>query len=106
MAAASGTVSKVVNGCKEGNTNCGGRYGNYVVISHSNGTRNFYTASSTSVSVGQLKARSSDRRFGNTGRSTGPHLHFEVENANGSKMKPSILIFSWSILQSFQDMWS
>lgn len=90
MASASGTVSKVVNGCKEGNTNCGGRYGNYVVISHSNGTKTFYAhLSSTSVSVGQkVKQGQVIGGLGNTGRSTGPHLHFEVENANGSKMKP------------------
>ncbi|NCU28510.1 MAG: M23 family metallopeptidase [Candidatus Moranbacteria bacterium] len=89
-AAASGTVVKVVSGCKEGNSSCGGRYGNYIVISHSNGTKTFYAhLSSVGVSYGE-KVSQGDviGALGNTGRSTGPHLHFEIENANGSKMRP------------------
>lgn len=90
VAAASGTVIKVINYCREGNSSCGGRYGNYVTIQHSNGTKTIYAHLSSSVvyvgqnvDQGQLIAKS-----GNTGRSTGPHLHFEVENSNGSNMRP------------------
>lgn len=91
MAAASGIVVKVVSGCVEGRTNCGGRYGNYIVVEHSNGTRTFYAhLSRTSVAVGQSVSQGeSIGALGSTGRSTGPHLHFEVENANGSKMRPT-----------------
>ncbi len=60
-----------------------GGYGNYIVISHSNGTQTLYAHLSqnlvsvgTSVSQGQAIGYS-----GNTGRSTGPHLHFEVRGA-------------------------
>lgn len=90
VAAASGVVVKVVRGCVEGKTNCGGRYGNYVVIQHSNGTKTFYAhLSSVTANVGDNVSQGEKiGTLGNTGRSTGPHLHFEIENANGSKMRP------------------
>ena len=89
-AAASGVIIKVVNGCKEGNSSCGGRYGNYITIQHSNGTKTIYAHLNTiSVSYGQNVSQGETiGTLGNTGRSTGPHLHFEIENANGSKMRP------------------
>lgn len=92
VAAASGVVSKVVGGCVEGRTSCGGRYGNYVVIEHPNGTSTMYAhLSSVSVSVGQNVSQGKKiGTLGNTGRSTGPHLHFEVRNANGSTMRPPV----------------
>jgi murein DD-endopeptidase MepM/ murein hydrolase activator NlpD len=90
MASANGEVIKVVSGCKVGNTSCGGRYGNYIVIKHNNGTKTIYAhLEKVQVSVGD-KVNQGEKigTLGNTGRSTGPHLHFEIENANGSKMKP------------------
>lgn len=92
VAAASGTVIKVINGCVEGKTSCGGRYGNLIVIEHGNGTKTFYAhLSKVYVSVGQTVSQGKTiGTIGNTGGSTGPHLHFEVENANGSKMKPPV----------------
>lgn len=91
-AAASGIVTKVINGCKEGYKSCGGGYGNYLDIVHSNGTTTRYAhLSKTSVSVGQTVSQGQTIGIlGNTGISTGPHLHFEVINANGSKMKPPV----------------
>lgn len=91
VAAASGVVIKAVNGCKEGYKRCGGRYGNYVVIAHANGTQTTYGhLNKASVSVGQTVAQGENIGLsGNTGGSTGPHLHFEIENANGSKMRPT-----------------
>ncbi len=90
MASASGEVIKVVNGCRVGNINCGGRYGNYIVIKHNNGTKTIYAhLEKVYVSVGDdVSGGQKIGTLGNTGRSTGPHLHFEIENANGSKMKP------------------
>ena len=61
-----------------------GGYGKVLVIEHANGQSTLYAHCSTllagkgaSVSSGQLVAK-----IGTTGRSTGPHLHFEVRNGN------------------------
>lgn len=91
-AAASGVVVNVVGYCKEGVSSCGGRYGNYITIQHPNGTKTKYAhLQKASVSVGQNVSQGEQiGTIGNTGRSTGPHLHFEVINSNGSTMKPSV----------------
>ena len=61
-----------------------GGYGKVLVIEHTNGQSTLYAHCSTllagkgaSISSGQLVAK-----VGTTGRSTGPHLHFEVRNGN------------------------
>ena len=60
-----------------------GGYGNYIVISHGNGTQTLYGHLESVIAVegwhvvrGQLIGY-----LGNTGRSTGPHVHFEVRGA-------------------------
>jgi len=60
-----------------------GGYGNYIVIKHPNGTQTLYAhlsavsvANGTSVAQGQVIGAS-----GNSGKSTGAHLHFEVRGA-------------------------
>ncbi len=60
-----------------------GGYGNYVVIEHPNGTQTLYGhLHFTSVVVGQQVTQGQKiGGMGNTGRSTGPHLHFEVRGA-------------------------
>ena len=60
-----------------------GGYGLYVVISHSNGTQTLYAhLSRVNVSVGNTVNKGEViGAVGNTGRSTGPHLHFEVRGA-------------------------
>jgi len=91
VSAASGTVINVVNYCVEGKSSCGGRYGNYLTIQHSNGTKTRYAhLSSVLVSVGQEVSQGQlIGKVGNTGRSSGPHLHFEIIKSSGSTMKPS-----------------
>lgn len=60
-----------------------GGYGSYIVIRHGNGTQTLYAhTSSISVSVGDtVSAGETIGAVGNTGQSTGPHLHFEVRGA-------------------------
>ncbi|OQA97031.1 MAG: Murein DD-endopeptidase MepM [Spirochaetes bacterium ADurb.Bin218] len=68
-------------------------YGNLVVIEHEFGYQSYYGHLSTIkvklgdyVKTGELIAFS-----GNTGRSTGPHLHFEIKK-NGNSLNPAIFI--------------
>jgi LysM repeat protein len=60
-----------------------GGYGSYVVVKHSNGTQTLYAhLSSVAVVMGQkVSAGQKLGGVGNTGRSTGNHLHFEVRGA-------------------------
>jgi len=69
--AAAGTISFV--GAKQG-------YGNVVEVSHGNGLMTRYAhMSRTGAQLGQkVDAGAVIGQIGNTGRSTGPHLHFEV----------------------------
>lgn len=74
VAAASGDVIIAL----EGGWN--GGYGTYVVIRHDNGTQTLY-AHMSSVSIGKGQRVNQGQvigSVGNTGRSTGAHLHFEI----------------------------
>lgn len=66
-----------------------GGYGNCVVISHPDGRMTRYAHNSKLlVSVGQhVEQREPVALSGNTGRSTGPHVHFELY-INGSAVDP------------------
>jgi len=81
VASASGTVLK---------TSCGSGYGNCLIISHDNGTQTLYAhASVLYVSAGAVvKQGQKIAAVGSTGRSTGPHLHFEIIKSNGQKLNP------------------
>ncbi len=64
-------------------------YGNHVMIDHGNGYRTLYAhLSKIYVVAGQTVNRgSSIGQMGSTGRSSGPHLHFEVIQ-NGAHVNP------------------
>jgi murein DD-endopeptidase MepM/ murein hydrolase activator NlpD len=71
----------------------GPAYGNAIVIKHANGTYSQYAhLSKVNVSVGaKVKTGQQIARSGNTGNSSGPHLHFEIRTtANyGSSVNPA-----------------
>lgn len=89
IAARTGTAIKAADGGKVVFTGRKGAYGNLVEIDHGNGYVTRYAHCST------INVRSGDRVYkgqviagvGNTGRSTGPHLHFEVLK-NGRNLNP------------------
>lgn len=60
-----------------------GGYGNYIVIEHGNGTQTLYGHNSVNiVKAGWHVVRGQIIGYvGSTGKSTGPHLHFEVRGA-------------------------
>lgn len=70
-----------------------GGYGNCVIISHGNGLATLYghlssinVKTNDNVKVGQVIAKS-----GNSGRSTGPHLHYEVHK-NNTPVNPKLFL--------------
>ncbi|WP_125116383.1 M23 family metallopeptidase [Agathobaculum sp. Marseille-P7918] len=58
----------------------GNGYGNYIILDHQNGYKTLYGHNSELlVSVGDIVAKGDKIALsGNTGNSTGPHLHFEI----------------------------
>ena len=80
MAASSGTVVKA---------GWGGGYGNVIYINHPDGTQTRYAhLSKVLVSPGQYVSQGQKIALsGNTGVSTGPHVHFEIV-INGSRVNP------------------
>ena len=77
VAAADGVVMTTAN--------LSGSYGTYVVIRHANGLQSYYahgTRGSIVVSPGDtVKKGQKIMLSGNTGNSSGPHLHFEVRKS-------------------------
>lgn len=89
IATKNGTVNLVNKGCTDGRLTCGGGYGNHIKIDHGDGVESLYAhlnkvvvSNGETVTQGQIIGYS-----GNTGRSTGPHLHFEIR-LHGIRVDP------------------
>ncbi|MDX3071886.1 M23 family metallopeptidase [Streptomyces sp. MI02-7b] len=79
MAATDGTVRTQWNSA----------YGNMAIVTAPDGTETWYChLSSTKIRWGSVKAGEVIAYSGNSGNSTGPHLHFEVRPAGGSAIDP------------------
>ncbi|WP_043265707.1 M23 family metallopeptidase [Streptomyces sp. CT34] len=64
-------------------------YGNMVIVTAPDGTETWYChLSSAKIRSGSVKAGDQIAYSGNSGNSTGPHLHFEVRPGGGSAVDP------------------
>jgi len=68
-------------------------YGKIVIVAHDDGTETAYAHNSKNlVKAGQsVEAGTRIALLGSTGRSTGPHLHFELRQ-NGQTIDPTVLL--------------
>ncbi|MER7106552.1 M23 family metallopeptidase [Streptomyces sp. NPDC000229] len=79
MAATDGTVRTQWNSA----------YGNMAIVTAKDGTETWYChLSSTKIRSGEVKAGEVIAYSGNSGNSTGPHLHFEVRPGGGAAIDP------------------
>ncbi|MFF9122844.1 M23 family metallopeptidase [Streptomyces sp. NPDC014889] len=97
VAAHGGTVVKAgPNGAGDGPA-----YGNAIVIKHADGTYSQYAhLSRVDVRIGQVVASGQHIALsGNTGNSTGPHLHFEIRTTPhyGSALNPLAFLRSHGV---------
>ena len=67
-------------------------YGNYVVVKDGTGKLHIYGhMNSRSVNVGDTVSVNQKLGLsGSTGYSTGPHLHYEVKNTDGTRVDPNL----------------
>jgi len=89
VASADGIVRDVARNCRVGDTNCGGKYGNRIFIEHNlmgkrYETRYAHLASvEPDIQVGAQVTRGQKLGvMGNTGRSKGRHLHYEIREGS------------------------
>jgi murein DD-endopeptidase MepM/ murein hydrolase activator NlpD len=70
-----------------------GGFGNCIILKHANGFETLYGhLSKILVSVGQqVEIGQQIGNIGSTGRSTGPHLHYEVHR-NGKQVNPQLFL--------------
>lgn len=100
-AARDGEVIEIETGCENigyYRSQCGGTYGNYVIINHKNGYYTMYAhmLQNVSVNVGDTVSRGQILGYmGSSGSSTGPHLHFGV--STGEPNQGGTWINPWSL---------
>lgn len=99
--AATGTAARATAGGTVISADYAGGYGNMVEIDHGNGvTTRYGHLSRIDVTVGQVVAKGAViGETGSTGRSTGPHLHYEVR-VDGAPVDPMTFLNAGSRLAS------
>ncbi len=90
IAVRDGNVVEINNDCVSyGDLECGSRWGNYIIVSHGDGNYSIYAhihentivvGVGDSVRQGQVIAK-----VGSSGKSTDPHLHFEIRVGSTNK---------------------
>lgn len=86
-----GEVITSVKGCVAGSTDaargCGGGFGNYVVVKHSDNYISYYAHMHENMSNEGDKVKAGDilGKVGTTGSSSGEHLHFEVRYSSSGE---------------------
>ena len=85
-----GVVARVNRGCAVGSYSCGNGYGNYVYLKATDGTCAVMAhLSRIDVNPGQQVAQYTLIGLsGNTGNSTGPHLHYDRVDCNNNRSQP------------------
>ncbi len=95
-----GTVIRTNSSCPNHGyygSRCGGTYGNYVEVQTSTGLIIYYAhmTNTIRVSVGQKVTKGQlIGNMGNSGSSTGPHLHFEIRDESGNRLNPCRTAFA------------
>ncbi|MEI7033072.1 M23 family metallopeptidase [Streptomyces pratensis] len=88
MAATDGTVRTQWNSA----------YGNMAIVTMADGTETWYChLSSTKIRSGPVKAGDVIGYAGDSGNSTGPHLHFEVRPGGGASIDPLVWLRSHGV---------
>lgn len=87
-----GPIGTPINAADGGTVSFAGKqgaYGNLVIIDHGNGYKTYYGHCSKLIATKGQKVAQGEliAKVGNTGRSTGPHLHFEVR-IKGTPVNP------------------
>ena len=97
IAASAGSPIGAVEGGVVTHAGWRGNYGNAVLVQHPDGTESLYGhCESLRVRVGQtVKPGQTIATVGSTGRSTGPHLHFELRE-NGEQVDP-LRAYGWQL---------
>lgn len=100
IAIASGSLIRAARAGKVTKTGWVGVYGLTVMLDHGDGVQTLYAHNSkVLVKVGDLVSSGEGISMsGNTGNSTGPHLHFEIRH-NGKTVDPELFLIKTQIVR-------
>jgi len=88
-----GSIVRAAGGGTVLQTGTHGEYGNFVLLEHPDGYQTMYGHLSRILAIQGTQVRAGEviARSGNTGRSSAPHLHFEIRH-NGVSIDPGTMV--------------